>query len=231
MDAKEFTEQAAARDRAEIKQKLAREKDRAEEIKKLSRAQQAQQAARERQAQKVAEEAQRKGEQHAAGALRTKINAYFKSRFYGALLNANVEKPKPTARMEELEEKLYEIHTFLNSQRGEARLNMGLDMMLGLAETYYDRFPSPFDYNLKDVGPGKKYNALFHREMAPLIEEVLIEYPWISKAPLVLRVCEAMYGCVRMVDAVNRDPNLQLASELSVQPAKPDVKLPSRVSK
>ena len=189
--------------------------------KKLTRAQEAKQSAAVRKAEKDKEEQAKKTELSEEGKLRAKINAYFKSQYLGPIIANEVERPRPADKLPALQEKLKEIASYRNRIAGTRRLAQCLDQLSGFGERNWTNFPAPLQFNLTGISPGGQFNTLVQSQFAPLFEEALIEYPFLSYSPFPARVLETLYGCCVVIDQANRNPNFKKASAMAQEDAIP----------
>ena len=221
-----FTVDAVNEETARIARQAEAAKNAKENAKKLTRAQEAKQSAAIRKGEKDKEEQSKKDELTEEGKLRGKINAYFKSQHLGPFLNGEVERPRPTDKLPALQEKLKEIGNYRNRMTGTKRLAQGLDVLATLGERNWGKFPEPVRFDLTGVAPGGPFNVLVQTQFAPLFEEALIEYPYLSYSPFPARVLETLWGCCALIDQANRNPNFKKANDMAKEGAIPVPPIP-----
>lgn len=135
--------------------------------------------------------------------------------------------PRPSARasIPELEEIVAQIRDEIASQRSLHRVRNYASQALMLLETTWGDgsgapsfVPAPMRLNL--LGISKYYRmGAFESEIAPLLVEIDIEYPWLGRSNLVMRGMEAISLMCVKTNAINTNPEAR-ALILGEAPAK-----------
>lgn len=125
--------------------------------------------------------------------------------------------PKPTARssLPELEEILNQIRDEIASERSLFRVRNYANQALTMLETTWGDgtnapswVPAPMRFNLLGISSYYKMGA-FEAEIAPILTEIDIEYPWLGRSNLVMRGIEAVTLMCAKANAMNADPKVR----------------------
>ncbi len=201
MDPTKFTISSAKKAQQDEEHSKDREKEAQDNLRKDKRADETRRKAAEKKMEKAMEDKKKDDAARNEGVLRGKINAYFKSKLFGPLLDENIEHPRTSDKLPQLEEKLKEIHDFMNKLQGHRRLLSALALACTYGEHNWPRMPEVIKCNL--TGISTEYWPLIEQSFDPLLEEIIINYPGVCYAPLFMRFGEAVFSCCKAIDALN----------------------------
>ena len=193
----------------------------------MGRAQQALHAKQQKEIEQQREKQQKDNEEAEAAVTRTKIEKYKNDDSFEIILK-NVSMPKPTDKLPALKKKLEEIRDTMNMERGSGRLHMLLSGVSAFGESQWEKFPETMKYNLTGIASNPNISQNIHKEFDPLFRESLIEYPWLTYSPLVLRFVETVYKSMVLVHTRNTNPAVMKGAKLSEIPTPVTKPIPTR---